>query len=446
MKKLYHLAPSRILLLGFMNLILMGTILLMMPFSSQTNSWTPFMDALFTSTSAACVTGLIVVDTATHWSLIGQFIIMCLIQIGGLGIATITIGLIRFTGKKISFKSRLVMKESISAPTRRGMVKIVGFIIKSTLLIETVAALLLSIRFIPEFGLMKGIWMSIFHAVSAFCNAGFDLMGQKEVFSSLTSYQNDSLVMIVIAFLIIIGGLGFYVWDDIIKYKFRFKKYRLQSKIVLITTFLLIVFPFLYFFLFEFSREEWLSMTIFEKMIVSFFESVTPRTAGFNSIDYSRLHNASIPIYITLMLIGGSSGSTAGGVKTTTLAVMIVTLISIFSKKDGIQVFNRRLPKDVILQAIAILSLYIGLFLIGGILLSIFETTSLKENFFEVSSALGTVGLTLGITSSLSIPSRIVLIILMYLGRVGSLTVLFALSADHSCYISTVPEEGISIG
>ena len=446
MRKIHRLAPSRIVILSFMALILIGAFLLMLPISSRDGTWTPFLDALFTSTSASCVTGLIVYDTYTHWSVFGQFIIIILIQIGGLGVVTMAIILMSLTGKKIGLRSRTLMKESIDAPQMGGIVRITSFIFKGTLLIEGIAALLLSVRFIPEFGFLKGIWMSLFHSISAFCNAGFDLMGQKAPFSSLTSYQGDGYILGIIGTLIVIGGLGFFVWDDLLKNKLNFKKYRLQTKIVLVTTLLLLIIPALYFFFYEFAQPQWSDMTLSERFWSSIFESITPRTAGFNSISYDQLENASLPIYTVLMLIGGSSGSTAGGFKTTTLAVLVVTLISIFSKKEGVHVFNRRLSNETILHTIAILTLYLILFIISGILLCIFDDISIQESFFEASSALGTVGLTLGITAALSDASHLVLIILMYLGRVGSLTMLYAISANHSHVQSQVPQESISIG
>lgn len=446
MNKNHHLVPSRIVILSFIAMIFIGAFLLMLPISSRSGNWTPFLDALFTSTSASCVTGLIVYDTYTHWSLFGQLVIILLIQIGGLGVVTMAIFLAMISGKKIGLRSRTLMKQSIDAPQNAGILRIVLFILKGTFMIESIAAILLSIRFIPEFGFFKGIWMGIFHSISGFCNAGFDLMGQKEPFSSLTSYKGDGLVLGVIASLIVIGGLGFFVWDDLIKHKLKFKKYRLQTKVVLVTSICLIVIPAFYFFFYEFSQPEWNSMTLTDKFWSSIFESITPRTAGFNSINYDDLHSASIPIYTALMLIGGSSGSTAGGFKTTTLAVLIVTLMSIFSKKDGIHVFNRKLSNTVIYHTIAVLSLYLSLFLMGGIMLCMFDHLSVGDSFFEVASALGTVGLTLGITPSLSNASHIVLIVLMFLGRVGSLTMLFALSADHLQSTSTVPLDSISIG
>lgn len=446
MHKLHRLAPSQVVILSFIMMILCGAFLLMLPISSRDGTWTPFFDALFTSTSASCVTGLVIYDTYTHWSLFGQLIIIIMIQIGGLGVVTMAIFFVTLTGRKIGLRSRTLMKESIDAPQTGGIIRLTGFIFKGSLLIEGLAALLLSIRFIPEFGPLKGIWMSIFHAISAFCNAGFDLMGQKEPFSSLTSYQGDALVLGVISILVVIGGLGFFVWDDLLRHKFKFKKYRLQTKIVLVTTAILLIIPMLYFFFYEFAQPQWSDMTLGQRIWSSIFESITPRTAGFNSISYDKLENSALPIYTTLMLIGGSSGSTAGGFKTTTFAVLIVTLISIFSKKEGVQVFNRRLPNETIIHTIAILTLYLLLFIISGILICIFDDVSIQESFFETASALGTVGLSLGITSSLSKASQFVLIILMYLGRVGSLTILYAISANHPLSYSKVPQESISIG
>lgn len=445
MKIKHHMASARIVILSFLGMILCGAILLMLPISSRNGNWTPFIDALFTSTSASCVTGLIIYDTATHWSLFGQFVLLILIQIGGLGVITLGIFLAILTGKKIGLRSRTIMKESIDAPQTGGIVRIAKFIFLGALFVESIGACLLSIRFIPQFGYLKGIWMSVFHAVSAFCNAGFDLMGQNAPFSSLSAYKSDGLVLGVISLLIIVGGLGFFVWTDLLKHKFRFKKYRLQTKLVLTTTLILILVPALYFFFYEFAQLKW-GMSFQERFWSSLFESVTTRTAGFNAVNYENLSPSSYPIYISLMLIGGSSGSTAGGFKTTTLAVMVMTLISIFRKKENIQAFNRRLPNEIIHNTIAVLALYLGLFLFGGILLCIFDPISLEQSYFEIASALGTVGLTTGITASLSTASHLILIILMYLGRVGSLTMLFALNANRPLAYSKVPQESISIG
>lgn len=446
MTKIRRLAPSRIVSISFIAMILCGALLLMLPISSKDGSWTSFFDALFTSTSASCVTGLVVFDTYSHWSMFGQLIILILIQIGGLGVITMAIFLTMVAGRKIGLRSRTLMKESIDAPQTGGIIRVTKFIFKTSLIIEGIGAFVLSFTFIPEFGFFKGIWMSLFHSVSAFCNAGFDLMGQKEPFSSLTSYQGNGAVLGTIALLIVVGGLGFFVWEDLKRNRLKFKKYRLQTKIVLSVTGILILIAFCYFFFFEFSDSRWAEMSLGDRFWSSLFESITPRTAGFNSVNYEKLHNASLPLMMALMLIGGSSGSTAGGFKTTTLAVFVVTLVSIFTKSEGVVVFNRRLPNHVLHHAIAIIALYLELFLLGGILVLMMDNVSIQEAFFEVASALGTVGLTLGITPSLSNGSRFVLIILMYLGRVGSLTILSAISANHPIAHSKMPEESISIG
>lgn len=442
MKK-YQFTPAQTIFFGFMSLILVGALLLMLPISSRAMAWTPFLDALFTSTSATCVTGLIVFDTYTHWSLFGQMIILLLIQIGGLGIITISILLAILLGKKIGLKQRFIMQESISAPKMGGIVRITRAIILLSLIFECIAACLLSIRFIPDFGFWEGIWYSIFHAVSAFCNAGFDLMGQNAPFSSLTAYSNDGLVLGVIMLLIILGGLGFYVWDDLKDKGFKFKKYRLQTKLVLVTTICLLVIPTVIFFFLEYNTT---NLSFSERLLASSFQAVSPRTAGFNSMDYSQMSEAGIMLTTFLMLIGGSSGSTAGGMKTTTLAVLVITLFSVFNKKEGVQAFNRRIPEDIIHSTVVLVTMYLGLFLICSLVISYIDHLPILTACFEVASALATVGLTLGVTPALSASSHVILIILMFIGRVGGLTLIYTMNAHHQQAPSSVPQERIAIG
>lgn len=442
MKK-YKFTAAQTIFFGFMGLILIGAILLMLPISSKSLTWTPFLDALFTSTSATCVTGLIVFDTYTHWSMFGQLIILILIQIGGLGIITMSILLASVMGKKIGFKQRYVMQESISAPKTAGIVRITRALFGLSLIFEMVAAMILAIRFIPQYGIFEGIWYSIFHAISAFCNAGFDLMGRNTPFSSLTAYANDGLVLGVIMLLIIIGGLGFYVWDDLKTNHFSFKKYRLQTKLVLVTSFILLIIPTGLFFFLEFQS---LNLSFTEKLLASSFQAVSPRTAGFNSIDYSLMSESGIALTIFLMLIGGSSGSTAGGMKTTTLAVCVITLFSVFNKKEGVQAFNRRIPEDIIHSTIVLITMYLGLFLGASIVISYLDHLPMLTASFEVASALATVGLTLGVTPMLSPLSHLILIILMFIGRIGGLTLIYTMNAHHQPAHSTVPLEKIAIG
>ncbi len=435
-----HFSSSQIIIFGFAGAIILGTILLMLPISSASGNMTPFSDALFTSTSAVCVTGLVVHDTATHWSMFGQFVILLMIQIGGLGIVTLSVAMAMLAGRKIGLMQRSTLQDAISAPKVGGIVKLTGFILKTTFVIELVGAIILSTVFCREFG-VKGIWLGIFHSVSAFCNAGFDLMGTKAPFSSLTSYSAQPLINAVIMLLIIIGGIGFLVWEDIKTNKHHIKKYRMQTKVVLSATLFLIIAPAIYFYFAEFNN---LSMS--ERILNSLFQSVTPRTAGFNTADLTKISGIGQVITIILMLIGGSPGSTAGGMKTTTVAVLIFSAISVFRKKDDVECFGRRIADATLKNAAAILLMYLLLFLIGGLIISGVENLPLMDCLFESASAIGTVGLTLGITPNVGTISRIVLIGLMFFGRVGGLTLIFAALSRKQQNVSKKPQERITVG
>ena len=435
-----HFSSSQIIILGFACAIILGTILLMLPISSASGNVTPFSDALFTSTSAVCVTGLVVHDTATHWSMFGQFIILLLIQVGGLGIVTLSVAMAMLARRKISLMQRSTLQDAISAPKVGGIVRLTGFILKTTFLIELIGAILLSTVFCREFGI-KGIWFGIFHSVSAFCNAGFDLMGTKALFSSLTSYSAQPLINAVIMLLIIIGGIGFLVWDDIKTNKHHIKKYRMQTKVVLSSTLFLIIAPAIYFYFAEFSE-----LPVTERILNSMFQSVTPRTAGFNTADLSTISGIGMAITIILMLIGGSPGSTAGGMKTTTVSVLVFSAISVFRRKDDVECFGRRIADSTLKNAAAILLMYILLFITGGLIISGVENIPLMECLFETASAIGTVGLTLGITPTLGTVSRIVLMGLMFFGRVGGLTIIFAALSKNQQNISKKPQEIITVG
>lgn len=436
-----RISSFRIIILGFSAVILLGSLLLMLPFSSQSGQVTPFSDALFTATSAVCVTGLIVHDTATYWSSFGQGVILLLIQIGGMGVITVGASMVLISGKKIGLKQRSTMQESIAAPQVGGIVRMTEFVVKTTLLIELVGAVLLSPVFIKEFGILKGIWYSVFHSVSAFCNAGFDLFGVKEQFSSLTSYSMNPLVNIVIMLLLVTGGIGFLTWDDIKKKKYHLRKYRMQSKVILTVSGILIIVPAILFFLFEFGNKP-----LGERIWVSLFQSVTTRTAGFNTADLTLMSEAGKMMMIILMLIGGSPGSTAGGMKTTTVAVLFSSVLSVFRKEENSHFFARRIPDDTVKNAAAIFLLYIALFLSGGMIISFSENIPLVTALFETGSAIGTVGLTLGITPSLGIASRMILIFLMFMGRVGGLTFVYATVSEKHSGGAKYPQEKITVG
>ena len=364
----------RVISFGFIVLILTGALLLMLPISSQSRTVTSFQDTLFTAVSASCVTGLVVKDTATHWSLFGQAIILTMIQIGGMGVITIGLMITRLSGKKIGLGFRGMMQDSISAPQVGGILNLTKFILKMTALFELTGAALLYPVFCRDFGAVKGIWYSLFHSISAFCNAGFDLMGVREPFSSLTSYGDNMYVNTVIMLLIIIGGIGFLTWDDVIQHRHHFKKYRLQTKIVLFTTAILLILPAIFFFFAEYSDEP-----LKERILHSSFQSVTTRTAGFNTADFSVMREPSSMLMTVLMLIGGCSGSTAGGMKTSTVAVLFLSALSVFRRKNDVECFNRRISTDTIRTAGAILFMYISLFLSTGIAVSLIESLPLTS-------------------------------------------------------------------
>ena len=440
-KRRRKITSFRIIILSFFMLIMLGTFLLMLPISSRRGSITAFSDALFTATSATCVTGLVVKDTATYWSVFGQGVIFILIQIGGMGVITIGLTVMRASGMKIGLWHRSTMQESIAAPHIGGMVRFTSFIVKTTVLIELIGAALLFPVFCADFGAAKGLWYSLFHSVSAFCNAGFDLMGTREPFSSLTSYSGNIYVNCIIMLLIVAGGIGFLVWGDIKTYKHRFTRYSLQSKIVLLTTSILIVLPALYFFFNEYG-----SMDFSERSVSSFFQSVTTRTAGFNTQDLTNMSESGSILMIVLMLIGGSPGSTAGGMKTVTFAVLFMSAITVFSRKRDVQCFKRRISDDTVRNAGVVFFMYLFLFLVSGAVISKFEHIPLVASLFETSSAIGTVGLTLGITTKLRMLSKAILMMLMFFGRVGGLTLIYAALPSSGSKNSRLPLENISIG
>ncbi|MBR6377258.1 MAG: Trk family potassium uptake protein [Oscillospiraceae bacterium] len=431
----------QVILFGFLAVILLGGLILTLPFCSRSGEFTPFSDAIFTSVSAACVTGLVVQDTATHWSVWGQLVILVLIQIGGLGVITVALTFFRLWGRRISLAQRNMMQQSISAPQVGGIVRRTGFILRGALCIELGGALLLAPVFCRDLGFFKGLWYSVFHAVSAFCNAGFDLMGIRGQYSSLTGYRADPLVNIVIMLLIVIGGIGFLVWEDLRKNKLRFHRYRLQTKLVLVSSALLILIPAVLNYFTEFQ-----DLPAGERILVALFQSVTTRTAGFNTADLTQMSSAGILRMIILMLIGGSPGSTAGGMKTTTVAVLCLAGITVFRRRDDVECFRRRIGQDVIRNAGTIMFLYLALFLTGAAALSRVEGLSLLACMFETSSAVGTVGLTLGITPMLHQSSRVILMLLMFLGRVGALTLVYALLPGGKNPPGRMPLEPVTVG
>ena len=435
------LSPFQIILLAFAGVIILGGILLMLPVSAKSGDITSPECAFFTATSAVCVTGLIIRDTASYWSPFGQAVILLLIQAGGLGVITVALFIETLRGKKLSLLERDLVEDSISAFQIGGIAEMMRFIFRVALIIEAGGALLMMPVFCTDFGL-SGIWMAVFHSISAFCNAGFDLMGTHSgAFSSLTAYNNNVLIVLPISFLIIFGGLGFLTWEDIVTRKRNLKRYRMQSKVILATTAVLIVIPAVLYFFAEFT-----GTPLMERVSLSLFQSVTPRTAGFNTADLTKMSGAGIGLMIVLMLIGGSPGSTAGGMKNTTLAVFAANALSVFRKKKETQMFGKRVENSTVLSASALVLLYLFLTLSAAMLISRVEGLPMKQCLFETASAVGTVGLTLGITPSLGLFSHIILMLLMFFGRVGGLTLMYAAISGNKPEVSRCPVEKINVG
>ncbi len=435
-----HFTSARIIIMGFASVILAGSLLLMLPVATRSGQSAPFLDALFTSTSATCVTGLVVHDTAQYWSVFGQAVILCLIQVGGMGVITVAIAFTALSRKKIGLMERSTMQEAISAHQVGGVVRLTRTIVKATILIELAGAAALAPRFCADFGLGKGLWYSLFHSISAFCNAGFDLMGIQGPYSSLVHYAGDPLVNITIMLLIIVGGIGFLTWTDVASNKLHFHKYKMQTKVIIVSTLILISVPTLYVFFCEFAGRPGQ-----ERLLASLFQSVTARTAGFNTVDLTQLHETGLAILIILMIIGGSPGSTAGGIKTTTFAVLVGTAGSVFTKRESASFFGRRISNDTLRDAITVILMYIMLTVTGALIISYRESLPLLTTLFEASSAIGTVGLSLGITSSVGVVSRLILIFLMFFGRVGGLTLVFAAFSDKTSAASRYPVEKIMV-
>ena len=436
-----RLSSFQIIILGFAGVILFGALLLMLPISTAGRNVTPFHEALFTATSAVCVTGLVVQDTGSYWSGFGQAVILALIQVGGLGVVTVAASFALLSGRKISLMQRSTMQDAISAPSVGGIVRLTRFILRGTLILELLGALAMLPVFCRDYG-WRGVWMAVFHSISAFCNAGFDILGTKSnLYPSLTGYADSPVINITVMLLIVIGGVGFLTWDDICENRWQFQRYRMQSKVILVTTSLLIVLPAAFFFFVDFSplpREN--------RLLASFFQSVTPRTAGFNTVNLSAMTGPSQGIMILLMLVGGSPGSTAGGMKTTTLAVLLANAAATFRQRESAQFFGRRIDCGAVKTAATILTMYLTLFFGGAVFISAYENLPLSACLYETASAVGTVGLTLGITPQLHIPSQMVLIMLMYLGRVGGLTLIYAALSGKKAGNAKLPLEKITIG
>ena len=440
-----HVSQTQFIAYGFFCIIITGTLLLMLPFASRDGQSEPFLNCLFTATSASCVTGLVVADTWSQWSLFGQLVILTMIQIGGLGFITVGVFISIVLRRKIGLKERGLMMESVNTLQIGGVVRLAKKIIIGTCIFEGTGAVLLAIRFIPQFGFLRGLFYGIFHSISAFCNAGFDLMGGQTPYSSFVAYYDDWLVNLVIMSLIIIGGIGFIVWDDLSRNKLHFRKYMLQTKIVLVTTAILVFGGGLLFYLLE-RNHLLVGMNTSGKILTSLFSSVTARTAGFNTTDTAALTDGSKLLTIILMFIGGSPGSTAGGIKTTTLVVLLLCVHSNIKQTYGINIFGRRLENDAVKRAGTILTINLLLAVTASLAIMAIQPLGFSGILFETFSAIGTVGMTTGITRALHPVSRCIIILLMYCGRIGSLS--FALAFVQSKRKPHVqqPAEAINIG
>ena len=444
-KKHLKMSHVQIIALGFFLIIMAGTLLLMLPAATKNGQGASFLDALFTATSASCVTGLVVQDTSTYWSGFGQAAILLMIQIGGLGFMTIATMFFMLLKRRVHLRGRELLTESINGNQVGGIMKLAKKILIGTFLIEGIGAMILMIRFVPLYG-KQGVWMSVFHSVSAFCNGGFDLMGEHTgVYSSLTAFADDWLVNSLIMFLIVIGGVGFVVWDDMLTHKWHLKRYHLHSKIVLYMTNVLIFGGALLFYFVE-RNATGAGMSAGNQILTSLFDSITARTAGFNTVDTAALSDAGKLITIALMFIGGSPGSTAGGVKTTTIMVLMLYSFSYMRKDRGTSVFGRSLEEDALRKASAVFFTNLMLALGVTIIISSIQSFPMLDLMFETFSAIGTVGMSTGLTRELHDISRVLIIFLMYCGRVGSLSFANALAGRRKTAPVKDAVEKITIG
>lgn len=436
---------TQLIAFSFLGVITVGGLLLLLPISSTDGTWTEPLTAFFTATSATCVTGLVVTDTYTHWSFFGQLVILTMIQIGGLGFMTVMTAFAVAMRKKIGLHERSLLMQSAGFMSHGGLIRLTRRIITITALFEFLGACLLSIRFVPQMGLAEGVWNAVFHSVSAFCNAGFDIMGKYAPFSSFTRYVGDPLVSLTLVFLIVVGGIGFLVWDDIIKNKFHYERYELHTKLVLDTTGILILSGWVIFLLTE-ANGSLSGMPFGEKLLAALFQSITPRTAGFNTIDMAKLSDGGAILTIFFMFVGGSPGSTAGGIKTTTIAVLLLDAIATAGMQSSITIHKRRLDDAMVKRASAIAMVYGFGIMAAAFAIYALEPFGMKETIFEVTSAVGTVGLSMGITPQLCAASRLILMLMMFAGRVGGLSFVLLLGEKRKTRLTELPTENILIG
>lgn len=449
------LKPTQILVLGFMLLIAIGTLLLNLPIASKSGVSIGFIDALFTATSAVCVTGLVVVNTAAHWTVFGKAVILIMIQIGGLGFMTIATTLFMILGRKIGLKERMIIQEALNQYTLAGMVRLIRNVVIGTLMIEGIGALLLAIKFVPIYG-FNGIFIGLFHSISAFCNAGFDILGK----TSLVAYNGDVLINFTIMLLIILGGLGFTVWIDVIKvsknqyqkgwsFKHWFRKLSLHTKLVLVITVSLIVGGFIFFFAMEGFNDQTLgTLSLKDKLLGALFQSVTTRTAGFNTMPLEHMTDASKFMSILFMFIGGSPAGTAGGVKTVTIGVIFIEVLSVVRAKQDTEAFGRRIPQSIVKRALAVIMISLMVVMTVTTILTLTEVGSFMDILFEAVSGFATVGLTLGQTGKLTVVGKLIMSVTMFIGRLGPITMAVAFSLRNKKSHTKIrkPEEKVMVG
>lgn len=436
-----------LLSIGYLTTILIGTILLLLPFATAEGK-TSIIDALFTSTSATCVTGLIAFDTGAHWTMFGQIVILVLIQIGGLGFMTIITLIFMIVKRNIGLYNRTVIMQSAGSYSISDTTKLVRRIMLGTLIFEGIGVLIIYFNLRGDYP-DKALYYAIFHSVSAFCNAGFDVFASGGA-GSLTAFTSNPILLFTLMGLIIIGGSGFIVWSDIIDARFKYSKFQLHTKIVLIANAFLIIIPAILFFIFEFTtvgtNSAFSNMNFGDKIVNALFMSVTPRTAGFNSVDVTKMTASGQLLTTVLMLIGGNSGSTAGGVKVTTIFIIVATLISSARGQENITIFNRKLNDKVVRQSLSLLIAYLVIIMAATLIIGSYEEATLMEILFEVVSAIGTVGLSLGLTSTCHIATKIIIIFLMYIGRLGALTLFDLLLKDRNNTFVDKPEGKVLVG
>lgn len=447
--------PIQIIAYGFLGAILIGSVLLVLPISAKEGQTTAYIDALFTATSAICVTGLTTLTTVEHWSLFGQFVILCLIQFGGLGVITVTTSILLLLHKKITLSERILIQDAYNLNTLGGLVKLTIRVLKGTFLIEAIGAMCFAFQFIPEMGFAQGLWRAIFHSISAFCNAGIDLIGQ----NSFSPYAGNILINMTTMVLIVVGGIGFPVWWDIVrviakvkeenfKAKFLFKKLELHSKVAIVTTLLLIVSGAVLIFCLEYTNNDTIgNMPLWEKIMASFFQSITTRTAGFLTISQDSLRESTAFLCILLMFIGGSPSGTAGGIKTVTIATLVISTIAVIKGKPDAELFRRKINFAYCRKALAVSCFSLLVLIVSTFGLSIVQHADFLDILFETTSAIGTVGLTRGITPDLSGIGKVIIILTMYLGRIGPITLALVLNPQkNKGQVCILPEEQVLIG